>query len=245
MRRCARLVIGVLAWAPMQATSSGDAQDTNPNPAAQPEAPSPVDGAFEKRIESIDRAMEKIVDLRADFEQRKHTPLLKKPMLSRGSLLVKGQSVRWDTREPRRSTMQISAGRLRMYYPDDQLMEVYPAREDMKDLGGALLPRLLALRARFEITAASQKELGAEEGNPHLLAVLLTPKDEAMRRHVQSVRVLIDDTGPVATRAVMTDAEGEMTEISFSHIRINAGVGQEEIELQLPEGVRVSHPLGE
>jgi outer membrane lipoprotein-sorting protein len=229
----------------MRATGCAEAQDADPNPPTRPDAASPGDGAFEKRIESIDRAMEKIVDLRADFEQRKHTPLLKKPMISRGSLLVKGQSVRWDTREPRRSTMRISNGRLRMYYPDDQLLEVYPVREDMKDLGGAPLPRLLALRARFEITAASVKELGAEEGNPHLLAVLLVPKGEEMRRHVQSVRVLIDDTGPVATRVVMTDAEGETTEISFSHIRINAGVEQDEIELHLPEGVRVSHPLGE
>jgi hypothetical protein len=49
---------------------------------------------------------------------------------------------------------------------------------------------------------------------------------------------------PVATKVILTDVEGERTEIIFRSVRVNTGTKQEEIDLRLPEGVRVSHPLG-
>lgn len=238
-------------------------QPVVPSTPSTPAAPAPsadnatkatvADEAFSKRLEAVDAAMAKVVDLRADFEQRRHTLLLKKPLVSKGTVLTKGGGsgagvggrVRWDTTEPRASSMVIGDGEIRMYYPADKLVEVYPVGEGFKDLAGAPLPRLSVLKERFEVAAIGAKEMGVASVASNEVAVLLTPRSAELRKHVASVKVLIDESRPAATKVVMTDPEGEETEILFTNIRLNAGVKDDEVVLKLPEGVRVSRPLGD
>ena len=204
---------------------------------------------FNKRLEEVDGAVGKVVDVRARFEQRRQTALLKRPMVSRGEMIARGASVRWETREPRRSTMTVGTSgegggsEIRMYYPDDRLVEVYEGGAKEKGLMGAILPRLAELRARFELSALAVKEMGGAEDNPRLLAVALEPREEGVRRHVRSVRVLIDGSIPAAIRVVVVDAQGETTDISFADVRVNTGVTREEVELRAPGDVRVSYPM--
>lgn len=217
----------------------------SPAPAPPPAAPpAPEAAEFEKQLESVDAAIAKIADLRADFEQTRRTPLLKKPLTSSGVIRCKGELVRWDTTKPRESSLLISKSRIRVYYPGDKLVEEYPVDESLRDVAGAPLPRLTVLKARFEIAALSPKDLG-ETGDKNLLAVLLTPRSKELRRHVATVKVLIDLTINAATKVVMTDADGEVTEVSFRNVKINTGLTTEEVDPPLPEGVRVSRPLGE
>jgi outer membrane lipoprotein-sorting protein len=225
--------------------ASGVVAQPQPKEPAPAVAAQPADDAFNKRLEAVDAAMGKVTDLRADFEQRRHTALLKKPLVSKGVVLTKGDKVRWDTATPRASSMVISPSEIKLYYPADKLVEVYPVGEGFKDLAGAPLPRLSVLRARFEIAPLGVKELGGDEGDKNLVAVVLTPKSEEMRKHVVSVKVLIDSSKPAATKVVMSDSEGEETEILFSSVKLNSGVKDDELVLKLPEGVRVSKPLGE
>jgi len=200
---------------------------------------------FETRLEVVDAAMAKVLDLRADFEQRRHTPLLKKPIVSSGVVLSMGDRVRWDTVAPRASSMLMGAGEIKMYYPADKLVEVYPVGEGFKDLAGAPLPRLSVLKAGFDIAPLTPRDLGVKDADSKLLAVLLTPKLDDIQKHVTSVKVLIDESLPAATKVVMTDRDGEETEILFTNVRLNGGVKANEFELKLPEGVRISRPLGE
>lgn len=250
------LVCGTVGLAVQPAPSAPSAPSSQTPGLATPAAgtePSAAESAFVKRLEAVDAAMAKVVDLRADFEQRRHTALLKKPLVSKGVVLTKAAAggnasegrVRWDTAEPRASSMVIGDGEIRMYYPADKLVEVYPVGEGFKDLAGAPLPRLSVLRERFEIAAIGAKEMGVASVSANEVAVLLTPKSAELRKHVASVKVLIDESRPAATKVVMTDPEGEETEILFSNIRLNAGVRDEEVVLKLPDGVRVSRPLGE
>jgi len=228
-------------------------------PAVNPPAITPaLDDAFVRRLESIDAAMAKIVDLRASFEQRKKTPLLKKELVSKGVLVSKGKAVRWETREPHATTMLVDDEGIRMYYPADKLVEIFDVGDHTRDLAGAPLPRLSLLKEKFEITEISAKEFdiagdasaksdasSASKPDSRLLGILLKPRDESLRRHIRSVQVLIDDSVPVANKVIMTDADGEKTTITFSDVRTNTGVKDDEIQLRLPDGVRVSRPLGE
>ncbi len=200
---------------------------------------------FAKRLEAVDAGMAKVTNLRADFEQRRRTRLLKRPLVSRGTVLTKGDLVRWDAVSPRESALVIGHGAIRMYYPADKLVELYPVGEGFRDLAGAPLPRLSALRERFVLSPLAASDPAMKDEDEQLLGVLLTPKGDELRKHVTSVKVIIDEAGPVAKKVVITDAEGEETEIVFSHTRLNGGVRDDEIELELPEGVRVSKPLGE
>ena len=94
-----------------------------PNQGAKP----PIQDALQKQLDEIDQRVAKITSLRADFEQQKHTPMLKQPLVSAGSLMVKGDKVRWDTRTPRPTAMAISGGEIKIYYPEAQVVEIYKA----------------------------------------------------------------------------------------------------------------------
>ena len=45
----------------------------------------------------IDAQGAKITDLKADFAQEKFTPLLKKPLISSGTISIKGSAALWKT----------------------------------------------------------------------------------------------------------------------------------------------------
>lgn len=219
----------------------------NPTPTLQPpiQPADPAPEQFARRLAAADAAMAKVFDLRADFEQRRRTPLLKHPLISKGTVLTKGDLVRWDTTSPRASTLMIGRGSIRMYYPADNLVEVYPVGEGFKDLAGAPLPRLSVLKERFEIAPIPPADPALKGEDPTLLGVLLTPKGADLRTHVTTVKVLIDESGPAARKVTITDPEGEETDIIFTRTRLNTGVRTQDIDLTLPDNVRVSKPLGE
>jgi len=214
---------------------------------AQPDKPSPVAPSggptVLERLERVDAKMAAVRDIRADFEQRKKTAMLKKPLVSKGRLLSKGETVLWDTREPRRMSLLVTASEVRMFYPDDKLVEIYPLDARFKGAAGGPLPRLGTLRERFELAELDVKEFDVTGPTDGLLGLRLTPKSDELRRHIASVRVLIDERVPCATRVVITDPDGEQTEIRFSSVKINTGVADAELKLDLPEGVKVSRPI--
>lgn len=246
--RFALVIASASAGTVGQATAPATAP-SGPSPQAPTEPDKRTDAAkeheqFVKRLEVVDAAMAKVEDLRADFEQRRHTPLLKKPLVSSGVVLTKGTLVRWDTAAPHASSLLVGPESIKVYYPADNLVEVYPVGEGFKDLAGAPLPRLSVLKARFDIARAAPEDPSAIKEDAKLLAVQLTPKSEELRKHVASVKVFIDESRPAATKVVMTDPDGEVTEIVFSNVQLNSGVRDDEMEQKLPPGVRVSRPLG-
>ncbi len=199
---------------------------------------------FKARLEAADTAMAVVKDLRADFEQRRHTPLLKKPMVSRGVVYSRGDKSRWQTTHPQPSSMLIAAGSIEIYYPNDKLLEIYPVDQGFRDLAGAPLPRLSVLRERFHISALAPTDPQMTATDGALLSIQLIPKDESLRQHIASVKVFIDESVPAAKRIVMTDPDGEVTVIVFSEISLNMGVTDDEIDPPVAKGVRVSRPFG-
>ena len=57
--------------------------------------------------------------------------------------------------------------------------------------------------------------------------------------------MLIDGSRSFATKVVMTGPDGDRTEIEFSNIQLNTGVGRDRLVLDVPEGTRRVRPLGD
>lgn len=228
---CASVMLVCSARAHAQDTSGAPAKE-----AAERES-------FEARLAEVDQKAGEVRSLTADFEQQKHTPLMKKPLVSSGHVAVKGDHVRWDTRTPRESVMTISGGEVRLYYPEQKVVEVYDLGEDVRRLTGSPIPRLAAMKESFEIKRIEPAALGAKPGQGGLLAIELTPKTEELRKHVASVRVLIDPAVACATLVETTDADGERTEVRFTNVKVNPKLDEKDVTLETPKGVRVEHPL--
>jgi outer membrane lipoprotein-sorting protein len=214
------------------------------SPATQPATA--TDSALERAIEEIDQKASAIEDLKATFHQSKHTALLKKPMQSTGTVRISADPdhgvMRWDTTGSNLMTTWISATELRIYSPRQSLLEVYPIESGWSQLTASPLPRLKSLREQFDIRPWDWE--GAEPSRAdQQIAFRLMPKHEQIREHVREVRILIDrEIGCVLAAEVLYPDEDRLT-LRFTDIRINSGIEEDELKLEVPPGTTISRPL--
>ena len=76
------------------------------------------------------------------------------------------------------------------------------------------------------------------------IALKLTPKSDDLKKHIASVKVLLDENVPCADRIVIVDPEGDETELRFTVVKINTGMNDAELDLKLPERTKISAPTG-
>src|SRR5438128_558721 len=79
--------------------------------------PAGVYPALWARMLQTDAKAAAIQDLTADFEQKKFTPLLKKPMTSTGTVWAKQSAMLWETRQPEPTVMRVDEREVSIYYP--------------------------------------------------------------------------------------------------------------------------------
>ena len=205
-------------------------------------APQGIDAATWERMKQIDAKAAAIQTLSADFEQSKITPLLKKPMVSAGSVLAKGEVMRWDTRTPEPTLMRVDERQIEIFYPNQKTAEIYPLLSRLAELASSPVPRLATLLDHFSFSPASASDLG-QKPDPGQLALRMTPTDKAVAEHVQSGLVLIDAEHGFILALTLTDPDGERTDLRFSNVKINPDLEDSRLKLQLPEGTRIVHPL--
>ncbi len=257
LARAAILCLAVLvATAVPRARAEGGPAATSPasRPASAAVRPGIADPDLRRRLEEIDARGGRIADLTAHFEQARHTPLLKKPLVSSGRVLVKGSRVRWTVEKPQPSVMVSSAKEIRIYYPQQKTVEVYDLDQRLGELAASPLPRLALLVKHFAIEALAPGAPGApgtlgaaEEGEPParpgLVRLRLLPADAGLRSHVAEVDVDLDPDLALAVGVTMIDPDGDRTIMRFSDIQLNRGLPDSALELEVPQGTTVVRPL--
>jgi outer membrane lipoprotein-sorting protein len=202
-----------------------------------------VDAALDKHLADIDARAAKIKDFTAGFRQEKFTALLKKPLVSDGVVRVAGAVIRWDTRRPEPAVLYSDAREVRMYYPSQKLLEIYPIDKRLGDLAASPLPKLGTLREHFTLErAADVKSFKPPEGR-RTLALRLVPREEALREHVESVHVLLDVAAAHILELEVVDADGDRTHVTFSGFRLDTGIKPADLALDVPADTTVSRPL--
>ncbi len=131
-------------------------------------APEGLDAALWARMTKVDQKAGAIVDLVADFEQQKFTPLLKKPMVSAGTVRAKGSAMLWDTRTPAATVMRVDEKEVSLFYPSEKTLEIYPLAGNLGAMASSPLPRLAMLIEHFKFAPASGREMGAADDAAHL-----------------------------------------------------------------------------
>jgi outer membrane lipoprotein-sorting protein len=193
-------------------------------------------------MKSIDAKAGAITDLTASFEQQKFTPLLKKPLISKGTVVARGAVMLWDTRAPEPTLMRVDEKEVTLYYPNQKTAEIYPLAGQLAAMCSSPVPRLALLLQHFKFAPAVAKDLGEPEDAGHL-AFRLTPGDDAVRAHVDNVEVLIDANRGFILAFQLIDSDGERTVIRFSDVKVNTQFDDARLRLTLPAGVKTVHPL--
>ncbi len=204
--------------------------------AAWAEPPADVDPHLWDQLQKLEDRRGAVEDLSARFVQERFTPLLRKPIRSEGTVRLKSTQMRWEVLEPTRSVVHLSDAELRIYLPEDRLVEVYPAQSRAGWTWG------LAPEAEALARAGRLERLDADADE---CAVRMTPRDEAMRRHVDHMDITLDVASGLVRRVKLVEGEGNVTVITFADMAINTGLKDEDVALVLPDDVTISRPLGE
>ncbi len=209
---------------------------------AEEKAAPPEDVALTAELGAVDARAAKIKDFTAEFRQEKFTALLKKPLVSVGSVRVAGPIIRWDTREPEPTVLYSDGREIRIYYPTQKLQEIYTIDQRLGDLATSPLPRLATLREHFVMERS-----GGESFNPpkdrKTLLLKLTPIDKTLQEHVDRVNVLLDIEAAHILELEMIDADGDRTHVAFSKFRLDSNIRPADLELTVPADTAVSRPL--
>ena len=205
--------------------------------------PSNIDPALWKRMLDIDLRAGKISSLTANFEQKKYTALLKKPLISSGTIRIKGSTMRWDTQQPQKSVLLVNEHEVRIFYPSPPpgILEIYTVDQRMAELAASPLPRLAVLKQKFSFQPIATKELDESVDPNKFLAFSMKPSDPSLAQHIQEVRVLLDESAAYIVKAEMTDADGDRTLLRFTDVKVNVDAG--DLDLKIPAGAKVTRPL--
>lgn len=215
---------------------------TQPAAASPGDAPAGVDPQLWTQMVAIDARASRITSMVAHFQQEKFTALMRKPIVSSGTIRIKGSMMRWDTTEPYPSTMLFSDREAKIFYPNPApgSLEIYSLDQRMAEMAASPLPRLKVLKEAFTFAQIPVHDMDAN-AKSGFLALRMTPREPSLKEHVQEVRVLLDANAGYIVRAEMTDADGDRTVLHFSQIKLNVDPGK--LELTVPAGTKVVHPL--
>lgn len=242
--RCRFLRVCVSAAALAVACSVLPAQTpTTTGPATEPATRSVVDSQLMARLEALDAKVALVRDMTTRFRQEKHTPLMRKPLVSSGLIRVKGSVMRWDTEKPAPSIMRIDDKELRLYYPADKTLEIYRLDQQMARMAASPLPRLNILREHFDFAELPLSEMLPKGDAARYLALRMSPRDASLRQHVREIHVLLDLQTACMSRMEMTDADGDLTVLTFEDVKLNTGLDDKDLRLEAPSGAKVVRPL--
>lgn len=203
-----------------------------------------VDEPLRQRLEEIEARLNAIAHMRGKFRQTRQIPMLRQPMKSTGTVLLRDGAIRWDTLEPAASTMLVQADEIRLYYPDSAILEIYQSgRADVPLQARGARPAVGQLYEWFSIREIPASSFGGVPDTDQLGLELL-PHEESVDAQVESVQVLIDTAIPMIRRIRITSKEGEGTEIELFDLRSDRPIRESEMEIQVPEGTLISRPLG-
>ena len=214
------------------ALAAPPAAPTPPAPAAPAAAPGrlPLPAVIEKMQKNYDQAK----DFHAHFSQKYTNVAFNRTKVSSGEVTFKkGGRMRWDYDKPD-PQMFVSDGRvLWLYEPNDK----QAFKQDLKQsqLPGALsfLLGKGKLTDEFEISPAGE----IAYGNKVDYRLSLKPKQP--QATYKSIYFIVDAKSFYVTESVLVNAQGDINDISFSDVKVNAKVPDTLFKWSPPSGVRL------
>lgn len=188
------------------------------------------------QLKALIEASPKPESARATFVQERTSLLLDEPIKSEGRFVASGKVSRVSLGRPASIEMRIDDKRIKIYYPDDNVLEDYPLPEQGLPLATGR-PDLDRLAQDFTLTAIDADQ----EGEVWTLSLQAKGK---LRKHMQSVSLGFDTKLGLVVKAATVDAAGDRTVMSLKDVEPGAEVTDDELALDVPDDAEVVRPAG-
>lgn len=171
--------------------------------------------------EGIQAGAGSVTSVQAEFVQKKHLPILERPLISTGVFYYQApRSLRWEYRDPIRSILLMHDGRVRRFIAD--------ASGFRQESSAGLAAMQVVLED------ISQWLKGRFDQNPmftaHLLPgrrIVLTPREAAMGEVIQRIELNLAPQPGVIRSVLIYENESSYTEMIFSRTVLNQAIAAE------------------
>jgi outer membrane lipoprotein-sorting protein len=186
-------------------------------------------------IKHVQELQKKTMTMQADFRQEKELALMARPEVSTGTFVYSRPSnVLWTYAAPKRVQMVIANGVMTTYYPELGKAE----RIDVKRFEDRIFKYMGASGAIDELARYFDFTFTDSKSKP-VYVLDLTPKNRAVSKRVQRIKLWIDKKTYVTTKVEYVEGDGDVTRYEFTNVRINEPVPPSKFALSLPSTVKV------
>jgi outer membrane lipoprotein carrier protein len=198
--------------------------------------PAPTADALARDLQ---RKYDRVVDFSADFVHAYRGGVLKQQATERGKLLVKKPGkMRWEYTAPERKLFVSDGRKIYSYIPQDKQVIVGTMPKDEQ----APTPALF-LTGKGDITrdftATFDKVSDAPAGS---IALKLTPKRK--EPEYESLTLVVEPKTLNLQMLVTIDAQGGRSAFTFSNLKENVGIADNQFVFQMPRNVDVVTDAG-
>jgi outer membrane lipoprotein-sorting protein len=187
-------------------------------------------------LQSWGKHLQAMRSLHMVFTQEKHLQLLRRPLLSQGELWLKGDTLRYvlkNTAGDIELELRLDAQTVKTYYPLTQTLEVIDLQTTQTPL--ASMPFLGRDPTTLEKEYESELAVVAER-----YTLRLTPRHP--EAPLAEIRLVLQDFLP--QEFLQVEKNGNRTLMRISTFTPNPEVSDAQLELHIPPGTKVTHPLG-
>ncbi len=178
---------------------------------------------------------QRIESLQGAFTQEVFTPLLKKPLRSKGTFSFRKEPacVVFSIAEPEPTVCRFDEISYQVYRPKAARAERFLFGEG--EVGKSLVrvfspdPNLVSK----ELNVASVTETGDQT------TIALKPTEEAMKNFLVDLEITLDTKAGYITALAYTNAEGDKTVLMFTKVRTNKPIPEDRFTRTLPKGTDI------
>ncbi|MBN2515486.1 MAG: outer membrane lipoprotein carrier protein LolA [Deltaproteobacteria bacterium] len=191
--------------------------------------------SLEELIVHVQNHYEKTRDLRATFVQRATIKSVNQTLTEEGTVYFKKPTrMLWDYSKPSHKKLVINPEKSWLYIPEDNIAYVQDAQ---KVLSSKMTIRFIAgigkLKDDFHIMFPEQN--AQDENGNYLLS--LTPKSKDMG--IEKLQMKINKDTFSIMNFSFTDAYGNMTGLTFDHMKTNTNLPDDMFNFTPPDGVEI------
>ena len=174
--------------------------------------------------------------LRMLFRQEKHLRVLRQALVAQGELWLKGETLLYMLTNPAGETqlmVRLDKQTVQTYYPLLNTLEVI----DLQTTG--VFPQGLPFWYPEPDALTRDYEVDLFLDSAGLHTVRLVPRDARVR--MQEIRLVLRDFEPQAF--VQVEKNGSRMRMDITTFTVNPEVSEAQLELHVPAGTKVVHPL--
>lgn len=175
--------------------------------------PEPTPDAWQ----TIQTSAQQLTSLKAEFTQKKHLPILAKPLESKGYLYYRSPGdLRWEYVSPVKSVFLNYKGKSKRYlYRDGRFASDATANADTMQYVVEDIKHWL--KGEFQHSKTLKPELTAE----HPIQITLTPKNKALTKFFQYITLMFAEQPGVIKTVEIVEGKSSSTILEFSNVEVN------------------------